>query len=237
MDSMAHVLHYPQKPLCTTRAMEYMHFRELPSGVNCIVGIACYTGYNQEDSLILNQSSIDRGLFRSSFFRTYNATCKKDKGMQMETFEVPNRASCAALKHGSYDKLDSDGLAEPGARVSGDDVLIGKTVPMDVSNPDGSKSSIHRKDDSVCMRSNENGIVDTVMLTTTQVGDHDDDDNDDDDDDPHTVYLTLEHSLYTLPNSSPNTPPTLCLIHARILSQHTLPVRTARSTPRSRCGI
>ena len=194
MDSMAHVLHYPQKPLCTTRAMEYMHFRELPSGVNCIVGIACYTGYNQEDSLILNQSSIDRGLFRSSFFRTYNATCKKDKGMQMETFEVPNRASCAALKHGSYDKLDSDGLAEPGARVSGDDVLIGKTVPMDVSNPDGSKSSIHRKDDSVCMRSNENGIVDTVMLTTTQVGDHDDDD----DDDPHTDYLTLEYSLNTI---------------------------------------
>jgi DNA-directed RNA polymerase II subunit RPB2 len=174
MDSMAHVLHYPQKPLATTRAMEHLKFRELPSGVNVIVAIACYTGYNQEDSLIMGQSSIDRGLFRSSFFRTYNSTCEKQDGsynaLLAQNFEVPTRATCLGLRHGSYDKLDIDGLAEPGTRVSGDDVLIGKTVPYPIRNPDGSQSAIQRKDDSATMRSNENGIVDTVMLTTTQDG-------------------------------------------------------------------
>ena len=51
--------------------MQYLHFRELPSGINATVAIACYSGYNQEDSVIMNQSSIDRGFFRSVFYRSY----------------------------------------------------------------------------------------------------------------------------------------------------------------------
>jgi DNA-directed RNA polymerase II subunit RPB2 len=74
MDTLAHVLYYPQKPLVCTRSMDFLHFKELPAGCNAVVAIACYTGYNQEDSIICNQSSVDRGLFRSAFFRTYSDT-------------------------------------------------------------------------------------------------------------------------------------------------------------------
>merc|ERR1719387_3387542 len=71
MDTNSMVLYYPQKPLGTTKAMRCLRSRELPTGINAIVAIACYSGFNQEESILINQSSVDRGLFRSVFYRTY----------------------------------------------------------------------------------------------------------------------------------------------------------------------
>ncbi|KAJ1460650.1 hypothetical protein M885DRAFT_508737 [Pelagophyceae sp. CCMP2097] len=174
MDTLAHVLHYPQKPLATTRAMEHLHFRELPSGVNAIVGIMCYTGYNQEDSLIMNQSAIDRGLFRSHFFRTYtdqeHSKGVGEKAGQQEVFERPDRGDCTAMRHGSYEKVDADGIVSPGVRVSGTDIIIGKTTPAAAVTADGEPSRFTKRDASTAMRPNESGIIDEVLLSTNQEG-------------------------------------------------------------------
>ncbi|KAI9914892.1 hypothetical protein PsorP6_006831 [Peronosclerospora sorghi] len=140
MDTMDNVLNYLQKPLVTTSAMEYLHFRELPPGINAIVGIASYTGYNQEYSLIMNQSLIDRGFFCSTFYRCYVDQERNNSphggpgdgagGASCEAFEKPSRDNCLGLRHGSYHKLDNVGFVAPGTRVSGNDIIIGKTSPL-----------------------------------------------------------------------------------------------------------
>lgn len=172
MDTMANILYYPQKPLGTTRSMEYLKFRELPAGQNAIVAILCYSGYNQEDSVIMNQSSIDRGLFRSLFFRTYMDQEKRIGMSVVEEFEKPMRSNTLRLKHGTYDKLDDDGLVSPGVRVTGDDIIIGKTAPLSADQPEaGQRTKFHSKRDvSTPLRSTESGIVDQVMVTTNQEG-------------------------------------------------------------------
>jgi DNA-directed RNA polymerase II subunit RPB2 len=172
MDTMANILYYPQKPLATTRSMEYLKFRELPAGHNIIVAIATYSGYNQEDSLIMNQSSIDRGMFRSLYYRGYSDSVKKVGAQFLEDFEKPNRIDTLRMKHGTYDKLDHDGLVAPGVRVSGNDVIIGKTAPI---NPDdeelGQRTKLHvKRDVSTPLRQTEHGIIDQVILTTNVDG-------------------------------------------------------------------
>merc|ERR1711920_655302 len=112
---MAHVMFYPQKPLATTRALEYLKFRELPAGQNTIVAIACYSGYNQEDSIILNQSSVDRGYMRSTYYRSYFDEEKSIYYGLREIFEKPTNNNTEGLKRGNYGKIDYDGLISPGS--------------------------------------------------------------------------------------------------------------------------
>merc|ERR1719191_939147 len=171
MDTLAYVLYYPQKPLVTTRAMEHLHFRELPAGQNAIVAIACYSGNNQEDSAIMSQASIDRGFFRSIFYRSYKDEEKKQGTMVQEEFQRPTKDITMAMRRGDYGKLDDDGLAPPGTRVSAEDVVIGKTTPLPADALDAQQSRYTRKDCSTSLRSSESGMVDQVLLTTNDKGD------------------------------------------------------------------
>ncbi|ODV89378.1 hypothetical protein CANCADRAFT_32658 [Tortispora caseinolytica NRRL Y-17796] len=172
MDTMANILYYPQKPLATTRSMEFLKFRELPAGQNAIVAILCYSGYNQEDSVVMNQGSIDRGLFRSLFFRSYMDQERRIGMSVVEEFERPTRQTALGLKHGTYDKLDADGLISAGVRVSGEDIIIGKTTPISPDSEElGQRTKFHTKRDaSTPLRSTESGLVDQVLLTTNQEG-------------------------------------------------------------------
>lgn len=166
LDSYSHVLWYPQKPLVKTKTHDTFNFDEMPSGINAIVAIACYGGYNQEDSLIMNQSSIDKGMFRSYFYRTYKDETKQHGSSCKDIIEKPDSNETVGIRHANYDKLDDDGIAKPGEFLDSEDIIIGKTSTIAHSTDTGR----NKKDYSTIIRHNEGGYVDQVMVTTNEQG-------------------------------------------------------------------
>lgn len=169
MDSLGHVLYYPQRPIVCSRSMKYIFFKSLPAGFNAIAAICCFTGYNQEDSLIFNRAALDRGFFRSVFYRTYSKAETEAGSNSKETICKPNPFATSGSRVESYDKLDSDGLVLPGTAVSGDDIIIGITVKNEVKSAEKANKKIYR-DCSIPLRHNESGRVDQVMLSTNNDG-------------------------------------------------------------------
>lgn len=172
MDTYQCVMCYPMKPFVGTRSMNYLRFREMPAGVNTMVFIMCYTGYNQEDSLMLGQSSVDRGFMRAVAYRCYAAEEKRQGGKAVDVFERPDPNRTSGMRKGDYSKLDSDGLAEPSTRVLGDDILIGRTSPIELMPNQAAEMvpKFTKKDNSIPLRTAEVGIIDNVMLSVSQLG-------------------------------------------------------------------
>lgn len=153
-DTMGHVLDYPQKPLVRTKVSSYVNKDSLPCGINAIVAIATYTGFNQEDSIIMNKSAVDRGLFQSTYFRTYKEQNNKNHSNgEEEFFTLPDDQS-RSNKPYNYDKLNPDGFVPENTYVCSGDVIIGKCMPCKNGN------SITYKDNSVPLKNNEQGFID-----------------------------------------------------------------------------
>jgi len=174
MDTMAHVLCYPQKPLVLNRTMKYTNMDKLPQGQQAIVAISTWTGYNQEDSLIINQSAVDRGMYTSLAWKTYKDKEQKHKSVTsvngMETFGVPDRVLTKDMKGKAedYDALDPEtGIAKVGSFLRGGDVLIGKFIELQPEEKEASGKQY--KDISKELKHNDDGYVDKVLNGKTGI--------------------------------------------------------------------
>ena len=172
-DTITHVLDYPQKPLVSTLPSQFMGFNEMPSGINAIVAILSYTGYNQEDSVILNKAAIERGMFTVTSYRTISDIEKKNNISIFETICIPPSSTTGLLQknHGyfkrkyyDYSMLDDRGIVKKGTHVKKGDVIIGKILTT-ISKTEEKKTDI-----SVIIKQGEEGIVDSIYFSITPNG-------------------------------------------------------------------
>jgi len=169
-----HFMLYPQTPIVTTKAMDLLGLEKRPAGQNCVVAVLPFDGYNIEDAIVLSQSSVDRGLGRTFFYRIYESEAKQYPGGMRDNFEIPNADENIRGYKGekSYRLLEEDGIVATESTVKGGDILIGKTSPPRFMEDyrEFESQGPYRRDTSVGVRPTENGVVDTIVMTQSNEG-------------------------------------------------------------------
>ena len=155
MDTTTNIMWYGQKPLVSTNLANEYGVHDLPTGINAIVAIMPFHGFNQEDSIIVNQSALDRGFARADTYKTIKESLS---GKQFSLFEKPEKKR----RVGKYNSLEEDGMLRPGVPVNKGDCIIGK-VSYD------SENKKHGEDNSKMAAAK--GTIDKVTMYQERNGD------------------------------------------------------------------
>ena len=158
MDKTSYVLTNPSRPLVDTRLMNFIHLNRIPSGCQIHVAIMAHTGYNMEDSLLINKGSIDRGLFSATIYHT-----EKDEDKNIIRDEIirckPDPSKTRGIKFGNYDKLNAQGFMPENTLIEDRDIIIAKIIPIKEARNDPTKL-IKYEDQSHAYSTSEDTYVD-----------------------------------------------------------------------------
>ena len=166
IDKMGVILNYGQIPLIKSRYLEYVNNEEQSYGVNAIVAIMSYNGYNVEDAILINEGAIQRGIFRTTYYSSYQDREESSKitGMTNSKFANIEKNNVIGKKKGyDYSFLDEHGLVRENTELNDKTILIGKI-----------NSSLITKDvwtdDSVKPKKGQLGYVDKSFITLGEEG-------------------------------------------------------------------
>lgn len=159
MDKTAYVLNTPARPLVDTRIMDMIKINKIPSGFNVVVAIMTHTGYNQEDSLLFNKGSIDRGLFQATIYHTEKDEDKQKINGDEEIRCKPDPTKTKGMKFANYQKVNNRGVIPENTLVENRDVIISKVVPIKENRNDHTKL-IKYEDQSRIYRTDEETYID-----------------------------------------------------------------------------
>jgi len=168
MDKSAIILNYGQNPLVRSRYVEHIHHNLCPYGENTIVAIMCYTGYNVEDAILINEGALKRGLFRTTYFTTYATHEEKTKTNDGTSYKIllniENDSTVVGTKPGyDYSLLDKFGLIKENTEVNDKTILVG------MASYDDDNTTI-KSDLSKTSKKGQLGIVDKTYITEGEEG-------------------------------------------------------------------
>lgn len=166
---LSYNLYYPERPLMVTKAMSYTRMIELPAGFNAVVAIATYGGYNMDDSIILNQSSVDRGFSRAVSYKKYSVELKKNAATSLDDqFGKGTLDDTAGMGDWNYSKTIDAGYVPKGTEVKLKDAVITKRTPV----PQQGEKSKKFRDSSEIFKYNTPGVVDEVWANLKNADDY-----------------------------------------------------------------
>jgi len=168
MDKTSVVLNSGQNPLVKTRYLEHINDEKNPYGENAIVAVMCYTGYNVEDAILVNEGALKRGLFRTTYYSTYETHEEKSKSGENTTqhvlLNIESDSTVTGTKMGyDYSKLDKYGIVKENTELNDKTIVIGM-ASYDTSNPN------KKMDISKSTKKGQLGIVDKTFITEGEEG-------------------------------------------------------------------
>lgn len=167
-DTTLHVLNTPQQPITKNEMVNVLHFDEMSHGANPIVAIMTFSGFNQEDSIILNKGSLDRGLFMTTTYKTIVEEEKKRGNSDFENICLPKFQY--RNRNYDYSHLNEDGLVwKKNTFLKKGNVIIGRITKKMVKKEDGSRVA-EMSDTSIVIKHGEEGYLDRVLSTRNNEG-------------------------------------------------------------------
>ncbi|BAF12237.1 DNA-directed RNA polymerase III subunit 2 [Oryza sativa Japonica Group] len=166
-DSLLYLLVYAQRPLLTTKTIELVGYDKLGAGQNATVAVMSYSGYDIEDAIVMNKSSLDRGFGRCIAMKKYTVTKEKYEGGYSDRIVKPQRDKDGALLKQNMRALDEDGFAAPGLIIRNHDIYVNKQTPRNTKRDSGAHLTDRDYKDSPAVYKGVDGettVVDRVML-------------------------------------------------------------------------
>ncbi|CAR22698.1 DNA-directed RNA polymerase III core subunit RET1 [Lachancea thermotolerans CBS 6340] len=167
IDTLLYLMIYPQQPMVKTKTIELIDYDKLPAGQNATVAVMSYSGYDIEDALVLNKSSIDRGFGRCETRRKLTTVLKRYPN-HTQDMVGGMRVDESGEPIWQHKPLGPDGLGEVGMKVESGQIYVNKSVPTNASDSVLTQSQAQYRETPVVYRAPEPSHIDQVMMSVSE---------------------------------------------------------------------